>query len=346
MHVWTDTPVAEVWQQLRYFKPAANVRNLLTGQTASSRTERWPVDESIARAHEIASCVEQADEYFQASRTVGLATKPLLQFYGAEALAKAMILAGDRTVNLQDLRYHGLSTRASTAAGPGRDDLQRYADSPLAWAVEQEFAVTNHGVFVQLARVTGDAPVGPGTVIRFREVLRIMPDLAQAYERHYGEPSHCVMLYDRPRSQPGEPFTIRFTAANVEAVTIVFPEFTEGFEEHRLHEQPGFRALSADSPPPTFGRIVRHSVAGEYFVRPHPCGIFNSTAVLFAASFIISNLVRYKPAFWMRVLQGADTGAAAFVEMVCNVIDRRFAQDVLESIWNERFTFGSPGYLA
>jgi hypothetical protein len=122
----------EVWQQLRYFTRAANVKQLLGGQTSSQRAEAWPADRASAAATEIASCLEQADEYIQASRAVGLATKPLLQFYSIEALAKAMILAAAPTITLRDPQYHGLSTRPSAAAGSDREGLQRYFDSPAA----------------------------------------------------------------------------------------------------------------------------------------------------------------------------------------------------------------------
>jgi hypothetical protein len=95
----------------------------------------------------------------------------------------------------------------------------------------------------------------------------------------------------------------------------------------------------------TFGAMVRHSVSGTYFVKPHPCGVAAPLPVLFALAFVLSNIVRYKPSFWMRVLQGDSTGAAAVVESVCAVIERRFAHDALELLWGEPFSFGSPGYL-
>jgi hypothetical protein len=257
MHIWTDAPLAEVWQQLRYFARAANVRQLLRGQTSSRRSEAWSTDESSTSAHEIASCLEQADEYIHASRVVGLATRPLLQFYSVEALAKAMILASDRTIHLHDLRYHGLSTRATTAAEPVREGLQRYADATAAWAVEQEFAVTNLGVFPHLARVAGDGEIRAGFVIRLRELVRTMPDLAQLYERHYGEPSHCLRLYDWLGAESGKPFTIHFIVRDESRVTGVFPEFNEGFEPDRRHEHAGFRALASDAPIPSFGRVTQ-----------------------------------------------------------------------------------------
>ena len=347
MHVWTETPVTAIWEQLRYFTAAANVRNLLTGTIKSRRQVLWPAgSDTDARADEIAAAVAQADEYFQSARSVGLATRPLLQFYGAEALAKATIIAADREASLQGLKYHGLGTRASTASLAERDDLQDYADTPARWTVEDEYAVGNLGVFPNFARVMGDPEPPSGAVFRFREVVRILPDLAQAYERYYGESSHCIRLYELPRFVSGEAFLIHFTGVELGTLRTVFPEFSVGFEEDTKHEQPGFRSLSTTGQAPTFGRAIRHSVAGHYFVRPISSGVSTPVVTLFIASFIASNIVRYKPAFWMRILEGRSSGSATMVEMMSNLMDRRFPHDVLESLWNERFTFGSPGYLA
>ena len=345
MHIWTDTPRNEIWQQLRYFKSSANVRQLLLGNTVSRRLRRWPAEKALERAPEIASCVEQADEYFRAAVTVSLATKPLLQFYGVECLAKAIVMLSDENSTLQNLKYHGLSTRAATAGVCG-DELQAYADSPSSWCVENEFAVTNEGVFPALARVTGDGVISPRVVIRLKDMFAKIPELSEAFSRHYGEASDCVRIYARPRKPDSESdnFEVYFDVKDHDSVLAVFPEFRDGFEQSARHEYPGFK--SATSVAPKFGKPISHSVAGEFFVRPHQSGVVTSSAVLFAASFIISNLVRYKPAFWMKVLQGADTGAAGIVEMLCNVIDRRFPQNALESIWSERFTFGGPAYLA
>ena len=116
MHIWTDTPLDEIWNQLRYLSSPPNVRNVLSGRVESGRDCPWPESDALDKqANEIASCIRQADEYFQASRAVGMETRPLLQFYGAESLAKAVILASDNALSLIDLRFHGLSTRPNTA---------------------------------------------------------------------------------------------------------------------------------------------------------------------------------------------------------------------------------------
>ncbi len=345
MHIWTETPVAEIWQQLRYFKPAANVKNLLTGRLSSRRVQLWPDDDETGqRSHEMASCIEQADEYFSASRTVGLATKPLMQFYGVQSLSKTVILSANPRARLAQLSYHGLSGRASTAASDSdRRILQEYASEPGRWTLEDEFAVTNEGVFPYLASIASSVTIPKGCVLRFVELVRLVPELVQLYRRHYGDSGHSFRLYDC--SEPGLPFAVHLLPRDIEDVKKVFPEFETGFEEDIRHNHPGFRATDSAAAAPTFGSVVRHSVSGSYFVRPHACGVVDPLPVIFALAFILSNVVRYKPAFWMSVLQGETTGAAAIVESVCAIVERRFAHDALESIWGERFSFGSPAYL-
>jgi hypothetical protein len=153
MHTWTETPLKEIWHQLRYLNSPTNLLNLLSGRTSSSRKAPWSENDDLRlRAYEIACCIQQADEYFHASQEVGLATKPLLHFYGSQALAKAVVLANDSKVRLHDLRYHGLSSRPSTAGVCDKYVLQKYSDEPTHWTIEEEFAVINDGVFPHLSK--------------------------------------------------------------------------------------------------------------------------------------------------------------------------------------------------
>lgn len=115
MFFWTETPTTEIWNQIRYLKSPKNVENLLNGRTTSERVIIHNNETDISeRSYEIASCVRQADEYYKAAGNVGLATQPLLQFYGAESLAKAVILANNVDIRLIDIKYHGISTSVMT----------------------------------------------------------------------------------------------------------------------------------------------------------------------------------------------------------------------------------------
>ena len=88
------------------------------------------------------------------------------------------------------------------------------------------------------------------------------------------------------------------------------------------------------------------AIAGRFFVRPLESGLHKSTSVLFLAMFILSNLVRYKPAFWMDAIEGRTSDSVFIAEALCNVFERRFPNDVLNLIWHESFTFGTLGYLS
>ena len=180
--------------------------------------------------------------------------------------------------------------------------------------------------------------------MRFKELLRITPDFS-LFARHYGEPSHTFYLVGEPKIESDGCFFIRFFNTDKDTVRRVFPEFGDDYEVIDPHNRPGFRSRKRVENKPDFGVEIRGAMAGTYFVRPHPSGIVLPLSVLFAAQFIISNVVRYKPAFWMSVLDGTNTGAASLVEALCNLMERRFPCDVLESLWNERFTFGAPGYM-
>jgi hypothetical protein len=346
MHIWTETPLDAIWQQLRYFKSVANGVRLLTCQSKSGRDTPWKERDAERAASEISACVSQADEYFHASQVVGLATKPLLQFYGAHSLAKAVVLANDPNVCLSDLRYHGLNSRSSTAQESERTHLQSYVDNSVAWTLEEEFAVTHEGVFRYLTKVAGEQPLNQGHVFRFKDLLRVIPDLSDLYRRHYGEASHCLDLYSGPELAEDGVFTVYFNETRDEVLK-VFPEFTSGFEEVWMHEDfPGYRATKPLNENPHFAAEECGAVAGRYYVRPTTAGIHSPMATLFISMFILGNVVRYKPSFWMGIINGNNSGSGFMAEALCNLFERHFPNQVLEHIWHERFTYGTPGYLS
>jgi hypothetical protein len=88
------------------------------------------------------------------------------------------------------------------------------------------------------------------------------------------------------------------------------------------------------------------TVAGLYFVRPLDCGIHKSFSVLYASMFILSNVVRYKPAFWMKAIEGEFSGSVSIAEALCNLAKRRLPNDALEAIGGEKFAYGAPAYLS
>ncbi len=343
MFFWTETPTIEMWNQIKYLKSPKNIENILNGNTNCNRERIHfnPIDVD-KRSYEIASCIRQADEYYTAAESVGLATQPLLQFYGAQSLAKAVILANNNSIGLIDLKYHGLSTRPNTATAHDekfRADLQNYSDNPRQWKIENEFAISNNGVFPKLCESICETVPDTGICFKFKELIRVLPDLSEMYQRHYNESSHCFYLY-----RENLPHEVKFSPnVDLEDVKQVFPEFKQNYKEFLSSPRdntPGF--VNPTLPISDDSFAVEEGIAGNYLIKPLDCGIHKSFSLIFATLFILSNVVRYKPSFWMKELEGRNSGSASIVEFLCNLSKRILPNDALESIWWEKFEYGTP----
>lgn len=121
-----ENPVRQLWQMLRLYLDVAWVEGEVR------RIHKLGVNEqrrNIAKqATQIGYCIRQAQEYWDASAGVGLATRPLLLYYGATSLSQALyLLKLDGSNSLDGQRratkhnHHGLEL-ARGAAGAIRPD--------------------------------------------------------------------------------------------------------------------------------------------------------------------------------------------------------------------------------
>ncbi len=112
-NIASSTPRAEVWRYLRLYlnsdRTARRVRQIhnITAGSHEANISKQCI--------QVGYCIRQAEEYFRASESVGLATKPLLLYYGCVALSRALILIKkDGTYSLDGMRkakkhrHHGL----------------------------------------------------------------------------------------------------------------------------------------------------------------------------------------------------------------------------------------------
>jgi YaaC-like Protein len=86
----SENPIKQIWKLLHLFldpKYTSNQIRLIHPEIPAEHEGNIK-----KQAMQIAYCIRQAEEYFQASTQVGLATRPVLLYYGAVALSKALIL--------------------------------------------------------------------------------------------------------------------------------------------------------------------------------------------------------------------------------------------------------------
>ena len=86
----TENPIREIWKRIRYFLDIPYVSELIRKR---HKIEKRKFDSDIKKqAQQINYSILQAEEYFSASENVSLPTRPLLIYYGATSLSKALVL--------------------------------------------------------------------------------------------------------------------------------------------------------------------------------------------------------------------------------------------------------------
>lgn len=111
--ILADDPEKQVWKFLRFYLDTGRVGNRIREIHGISNDQ---YSNNIKKqAEQIAYSIKQAEQYFEASANVGLATRPNLLYYGAVSLSRAVILLrNDGTFSYDALRknnshnHHGL----------------------------------------------------------------------------------------------------------------------------------------------------------------------------------------------------------------------------------------------
>jgi hypothetical protein len=192
--------MSNTWEQLSLYESTELVGRFYQ--------ERHGVSSSAEKKHAIAAYMAQGRQYFQSARDASDLVKPLLLFYGANAMAKCAILFLDGTPDALDLMpAHGLSQSkwesilqqglphlldisASVKDGTfnqlvartkNRERLRIPVDSPVSdFPTEQQEVVTS-----------GASAFPRQAVLPLREVLSRIPGLTTVYERTLNIRANC-----------------------------------------------------------------------------------------------------------------------------------------------------------
>jgi hypothetical protein len=120
-NISSENPIKEVWKLLRFFRDVEYASKyhcyFCNISEAAYKKHKSNINK---QAIQIGYCIRQAEEYFQASSQVGLATRPNLLYYGAVSLSQALILLKQDGTHSLDARrkqkkhnHHGLELAGS-----------------------------------------------------------------------------------------------------------------------------------------------------------------------------------------------------------------------------------------
>ncbi len=323
----------DAWKVLSLLSSAHNVQKLLCGETWSERSPWSRTDERIQqKAAQIAACVLHAREYFQASETVTLNTSPLLLYYGALSLAKAVILSNDLNSSLTSFKHHGLSLVFSSVCENSSDV-----------SIDEASAKVKRGGVFRLLCKSIDSPCIQKTEYNLRNIFKVTPDLRNMYMRYYNEYSHVIPvehLYYEP-DYAGFSLAVSTIAECFESV---FPEIAECTTRVGLDNAPLYTSDKLTKPIDEFFNFVRSSNGSHSeMIRPLENGVYKPFATMFLGLFILGSLVRYNPDVWIEEIVYDRCGLRPVIEVYSQICATWLPIEVLREIHRVEYVFHPPG---
>ena len=294
---------------------------------------RWTADDEDLIS--VITNIGQAHEYYLASHTVTLMTSPLLIYYSALNLAKAVINVVNDSPSSD---YHGLCKPEMT-------------DSLLDVSVE-----TNNGVFLELAQLAGTT-IATGRRFRLEDFLVNMLDMQDDYCGYFNrEPSYVwpnVKAYFSGKVEVE--FSTDFLGErNLEDFRSLLQERTHLYEDFEETEVEGQWKLESkevyegeDRKAARLELLNRHF---EFSVFPKNHYFMNilpfeeqmpPAAAYFGAMYVLSEIVRYKPNHIHRFLRAKDSSVEWFIQQLCSISKRVLPNLLLNLLTGERHKFTS-----
>ena len=316
----------EIWSLLGLFESAKYAANELV-----SRGLEFDQPELDLRASTIAYCVRQAREYYSASESISLLTRPLLLSYGMLNLVKAVVIMRlSPQSDLENLFHkHGVSVDFSSIEG----DLS-----------DVRLSFQKYGVVPQLMESLQE-PLLVGGSVSLDQLLSQIPDLHDMYSLVYNKPSRTIpvnpMDYgyypDVPREIDLHEFADGLSAlfGSLEVTGHVIQRFNQRFSVTSFAGAP--KTLKE------LGILVR-AISGKEYLRLGP--ILNGTPLLLGDAslcylivFCYGTLARYKAVSWGRFTDPNQSHEAELIEHSLRICRHRFLHAVVDLLFNEEYEF-------
>lgn len=346
--------------------PFERLRPLMRRDVAAAELQRqavFSIPTGDERSTAIAESLAQAAEYAKAASTAALSVRPLLLFYCATALARAMV-----TPRVKDLKSkygaHGLK---GVIAFRGVRSLSDYSVR----------LTSIHGLAHALVRGLPGSGMLEGDEWSLLELCRYVPELADVIDAYTVEGSRAARILRWSEHQtngaglPGtnhvgfavrakwlERMGVDLSLPDLDLVTSLnhaFPSvFTPPTAGSPFYNQPPFeRTNSALLQEPIAAHLrfapnraaqlrllplIYQGASDGYFylVKGGQGGAPHPFIPLFFILYGMSMLVRYKPIEWSAMLRAPDASSAV-LEHVCNVAQSKLAILATEVLLNRRF---------
>ena len=351
MFTWSENPKKDMLQHLEMFAYKNNCKKLISGKIEANRSIKI-TDRKILnkKAEEISFCIKQGIEFFKNSENADISISPLLIYYGILSLSKALIISNsDKDIYLDDIKYHGLSTRAINE----KQELQKKSKSK--WKLLNEYANVNDGVFMELSKIF-NIKLNKGYTFKLKNKFICIPELKDVINKFKIIESKVMSAYGKIEEIDSK---INFFIYDEEALKLesYCPEIKKEFIKE--YENKGSSVLEYKSVKnlklKDFKYLYNYTVVegGRYYV---PQTIFeekekekkillNQILLDYINFFILSEQVRYHQDNWNKVLNGENDAVVSILKIYIEKVKRKFPNLILNELFGERFNYGTAGYL-
>lgn len=324
----------EKYTYIRAENPVEKIWNILMMHSDVNYLKKYWSDRSDEDYLYTTTSIKQAYEYYLASKTLSLNTKPLLLYYSCLNLTKAaLFIANDATPNGN---YHGLYE--------SKENKTKRILSPNDFL---DFKVlSNDGIFSDLAKTLGNE-IPHKTEFSMRQFLIDAIELRNAYTGYFNHNSP-IIIPSIEISHHGDIEIIFFNFDQLKAeiadeIKTRFLAFDQKLESNYLYLRTTIKRTNNydDDLKEVLDPLFDFSVLSNntYYYNTNPQKIPNS-ASLFGISFLLGCLVRYHPEKLYNLFSEKDTSMQWVLGEICEVITRVYPNLMLNVMAKGKIKFG------
>lgn len=312
---------------------------------------------STGKAKEIISHLEQARQYFESAESAGVLAGPLELYYGVLAFCRAIVLLRSPAAREATLKKgHGLHTTLSGDSSLDQIDVRieagTFEELLDATGNTEQIEIPNWTSGAENATLLGDVRFlqalprpANGDHFRLLELLGRIPRVRQLFGESLAVGPNCHEGWARVMLPEGKEVSFTIWADSPGRPSVEELRQSLGLPDHTTLNEQQYRAYgsiemsiraregeaSVYSQLPHIGRT---SSWGHSFVERYPGGwSLSRLASYFAASHILSALVRYHPTRWAELVNHErDDRLLPVISETRRLIQSEFAALVLEEL--------------
>lgn len=352
--VRSEDKYRSLWQYIkRYQNPAFNNKIL---------KKRHPsMDSGIRKikAQHVADALKQAEAYFNTARSSELSIKPLILYYGALNMVKALMIFADNDLTLENivqrdkgLTKHGLTNNASDSS----DEVIRNDSTNLL----EEFGIVTHQsktVFSLLHSCWSDNPLPQDTRLELGDLASMHPNSWRSYKAHTGKPPKYFKIQGsgfRTTVRGDEHLVVFGGAFNSMLYQSTMPTGQDNifaFFEGQLDQLASFYSRETQPQSSFYTKAMPNNIdeylpgyrepsGTKFIMRNINAGqALHLIEVEFAMLFILGNLTRYVPQKWLDNVNYGNNGEMFVIEGFINSVAFSFPKLIFEELEEKEYTF-------